>query len=215
MKPAPDARARDKILFLLKTKGPQTAAFLARKLAVTPMAVRQHLYQLETDQLVSHFDERRKVGRPARHWRLTTQAAAKFPDNHGELAVGIIEAARAAFGPCGIEKLIEQRTRRQFSAYNDRISPHATLDKKLEVLAQIRNEEGYMAESSRQADGTLLLVENHCPICAAAQSCQDLCGGELDLFKALLGDGVEVKRTEHILAGARRCTYRVRETAAA
>lgn len=215
MKPAPDARARDKILFLLKTKGPQTATFLARKLAVTPMAVRQHLYQLETDRLVNHYDERRKVGRPARYWRLTAQATAKFPDNHGELAVGIIEAARAAFGPRGIEKLIEQRTRRQFSAYSARVSPHTALDKKLEVLAQIRNEEGYMAESSREADGTLLLVENHCPICAAAQSCQDLCGGELELFKALLGEGVEIERTEHILAGARRCTYRVRETAAA
>ncbi|MCC6573420.1 MAG: transcriptional regulator [Planctomycetes bacterium] len=210
MKPEHDARARDKILFFLKTKGPQTAATLGRRLGVTPMAVRQHLYQLEVEKFVDHYDERRKVGRPARYWRLTNQATTKFPDNHGELAVGIIEAARAAFGNRGIEKLIAERKRQQLISYADRIKADAPLEKKIAALAQIRNDEGYMAEWSREPDGTLVLIENHCPICAAAQTCQDLCTGEMDLFRSVLGDDVAVERTEHIMAGARRCTYRVR-----
>lgn len=53
MKPEDSARARDKVLFYLKTKGPQTAAQLAKRLGVTPMAVRQHLYTLERDALVA------------------------------------------------------------------------------------------------------------------------------------------------------------------
>src|SRR5881397_3419115 len=32
---------------------------------------------------------------------------------------------------------------------------------------------------------------------------------ELDVFQAVLGEDVEVNRTEHIVAGARRCAYRV------
>ena len=38
--------ARDKVLFHLKTRGPQTAAQVAERLGVTAMAIRQHLYAL-------------------------------------------------------------------------------------------------------------------------------------------------------------------------
>ncbi|MEM1241845.1 MAG: transcriptional regulator, partial [Cyanobacteria bacterium P01_H01_bin.26] len=32
---------------------------------------------------------------------------------------------------------------------------------------------------------------------------------ELEVFQAVLGEHVEVERTEHILNGSRRCAYRV------
>lgn len=210
---APD-RARDKILFLLKTKGPQQAAVLARKLGVTPMAVRQHLYQMQEEGQVEFSDERRKVGRPARIWQLTAGTSAHFPDSHGELAVGILQAASAAFGPGGISKLIEERTRAQVRSYSRRITRDMDLEQKVAELAAIRKEEGYMAECDQRADGTLVLIENHCPICAAAQSCQDLCQGELQLFRKLLG-GAEIKRTEHIVSGQRRCVYEIKAKATA
>jgi predicted ArsR family transcriptional regulator len=209
---APD-RARDKILFLLKTKGPQQASALARKLEVTPMAVRQHLYQMHKDGQVQFADERRKVGRPARIWQLTHETSEHFPDSHGELAVGILQAASAAFGPQGISKLIEERTRAQARVYARRITRDMDLAQKVIELAAIRREEGYMAECEQRPDGTLLLIENHCPICAAAQSCQDLCRGELQLFRKLLG-GVEIERTEHIVSGQRRCVYEVQRKGA-
>jgi predicted ArsR family transcriptional regulator len=34
-----------------------------------------------------------------------------------------------------------------------------------------------------------------------------LCREELSLFRAVLGDKARVERTDHILAGARRCAY--------
>ena len=39
----PRARARDRVLLQLKTRGTAPAAVLAKRLAVTPMAIRQHL----------------------------------------------------------------------------------------------------------------------------------------------------------------------------
>jgi predicted ArsR family transcriptional regulator len=63
--------------------------------------------------------------------------------------------------------------------------------------------------------GGFLLVENHCPICAAARVCQGFCRSELELFREVLGPGVEVERTEHVLAGGRRCAYRVTSRPAA
>ncbi len=67
-----------------------------------------------------------------------------------------------------------------------------------------------MAEWSEDADG-FLLVEYHCPICAAATICQGFCRAELAVFQEVLGTEAEVSRVEHIPAGARRCAYRIRE----
>jgi predicted ArsR family transcriptional regulator len=60
----------------------------------------------------------------------------------------------------------------------------------------------------REAEGSYLLIENHCPICAAAAAWQGFCRAELALFEMLLAPAA-VTRTEHVLAAARRCAYRV------
>ena len=205
-----DSRAEEGVLYHLKTRGPQTAAQIARRLSVTPMAVRQHLYRLKDARLVDFSDERRKVGRPARIWKLTSDAAARFPDSHGDLTIEIIGAVRAAFGEAGMDKLLAERTKRQKDEYRTRLKPAgSSIAKRAHALSEIRREQGYMAECTRMPDGSMLLVENHCPICAAAATCQGLCREELSLFRAVLGDKVRVERTDHILAGARRCAYRI------
>jgi predicted ArsR family transcriptional regulator len=205
-----DSRAEEGVLYQLKTRGPQAAAQIARRLNVTPMAVRQHLYRLKLAALVDFADERRKVGRPARIWRLTDEAAARFPDTHGDLTVEIISAVRAAFGEAGMDKLLAERTRRQKEQYRARLRAAGTsIAKRAQALSEIRREQGYMAECTKMPDGSILRVENHCPICAAATTCQGLCREELSLFRSVLGNKARVDRTDHILAGARRCAYRI------
>jgi predicted ArsR family transcriptional regulator len=198
------------ILFLLKTKGPQTAARMAKRLGVTTMAVRQHLSVLQGEGLVDFTDERRKVGRPPRLWKLTPKADDRFPDCHAELAVGILQAIRSVFGEEGLERLTEERTRQQAENYRARMpGPDAPVEERVAALARLRREEGYMAEWGRHRDGAIELVENHCSIAKAARFCPKLCAGELSLFRAVLGDDVSVDRVEHLLRGDRRCTYRI------
>ncbi len=54
-----------------------------------------------------------------------------------------------------------------------------------------------------------LLIEDHCPICAAAQTCQGFCRAELRIFQEVIGTQATVTREEHLLSNARRCVYRV------
>ena len=77
------------------------------------------------------------------------------------------------------------------------------------MLVDIRTEERYMAAVAESDGEGYLFVENHCPICVAATTCQGFCAMELDVFRAVLGDSASVERTDHIIAGARRCAYRV------
>ena len=201
--------SREKLLFHLKTKGPQTAAELARRLAVTPVAVRQHLDALGEDGLVEFQEERRSRGRPARRWSLTEAGHGEFPEGYAELTVDLLGAMRDAFGEDALSKLVAARTRNQLATYRERIGPARALEARVAGLARVRDEDGYMAEWKRAKDGSFLLVENHCPVCAAAELCQGLCAGELELFQDVLGDGVTVEREEHLLDGARRCSYRI------
>jgi predicted ArsR family transcriptional regulator len=200
----------DRILYQLKTKGPQTAGQMATKLGVTAMAVRQHLYRLKHLGLVDYIDERRPVGRPARVWQLTPTSASRFPDRHAGLTLEVIGAALAAFGESGLERLLRKRTQRQKDSYARRMKgAGAGLLPRAQALAEIRCQQGYMAECVQRQDGSILLMENHCPICAAASSCQGLCREELSLFRFLLGGRARVQRIDHILAGARRCAYMI------
>ncbi len=204
-----DPRTRRRILELLKWDGPQDARALAARLGVSAMAVRQHLYALADEKLVASEEESRPIGRPAKLWRLTPAANEMFPNAHAELTLSLIQSVRGAFGEPGIDRLIAVRTREQVAAYRAQLPRRASLRRRLEALAKLRSCEGYMAEVKRDADGELLLIENHCPICVAAAACTNLCAGELSAFQQVLGAGVRVQRIDHILAGARRCAYRV------
>jgi predicted ArsR family transcriptional regulator len=205
----PGGKARERVLHQLKSRGPRSAAEIAQVLGVTAVAVRQQLAALAAEGLVESSDERRRVGRPRRIWRLAPAAQSLFPDTHGELTVDLISAVRATFGDEGLDRLVSVRTRRQLESYRERMpAGRAPLEKRVAALAEIRRREGYMAEWRRAGDG-FLLVENHCPICAAARACQGLCRSELELFSRVLGEDASVERGDWLLAGARRCAYRI------
>lgn len=206
-------RTADRLLHALKATGAQTAAALAKRLDITPVAVRQTLARFFADDLVRFEDRRTSVGRPKRHWSLSNKGHARFPDSHAGLTLELITATEAVFGAEGLERLIIHRESATLAAYRARLGGATTLSERVKRLAKIRSAEGYMAEAKRDGDG-MLLIENHCPICVAATRCQTLCRSELQVFQAALGADVSVERLDHIVAGARRCAYRIRPVVA-
>jgi predicted ArsR family transcriptional regulator len=205
--PAPRP-AGDRLLLLLKTRGPQTAAGLGTVLGVTGEAARQQLAKLGAEGLVEATAEPRGVGRPAQVWCLTAKGNARFPDAHAELTASLLRTVRAELGEAALDRLIDARAAESRSAYASALEGTADLGERVARLAEARTREGYMAECRAEGDG-YLLVENHCPICVAATACQGFCRAERDVFQDVLGEGVSVERTEHIVSGDRRCAYRI------
>ncbi len=208
-------KTRQAILELLKRQGPQSAQTLAKSFSITPMAVRQHLYDLYDQKLVTQDSTAKTAGaaagRPVKRWRLTEAADSFFPDRHGDLAVELITSIRQAFGEDAMEKLIATRSQSQIACYRAALEGARSLEEKLTALAKVRSEEGYMAEVLADESDGFLFVENHCPICAAAKACTGICAAELSVFRNALGPEVHLERVEHLLDGARRCAYRVSE----
>jgi predicted ArsR family transcriptional regulator len=198
----------DRLLYQLKSRGPQPAATLAGACAITPMGAHKQLRALQDQGLVESHDESDGPGRPKRFWTLTAAGHARFPDRHGDLAVQLIRQAAAVLGPGALARLIAAREREQQAGYDAALAGIATLGARVRRLAELRAAEGYMARVERRGRAWLL-VEDHCPICAAAATCQGLCRSELDIFARCLGEAVRVERVEHVLAGGRRCAYLV------
>lgn len=196
-----------RILRFLKFRGPQSTDSVARHLGITLPGARKHLQSLIQANLVAYSDETGQVGRPKRTWQLTAQAEKRFPDSHSALTLEMIDAIRSVFGESGLDRLIAKRESETQARYRSALAGLGDIARKVAKLAELRSEEGYMADWRALPDGSYLLAENHCPICAAARICQGFCRSELTVFRAALGPDVVVQRAEHILEGARRCAY--------
>lgn len=198
----------------LKMHGALSSAALGKRLGITGEAARQQLLRLAEQNLVMTTSEAKGVGRPLQLWHLTAGAQARFPDTHASLTAQFLEIIRTHMGEAALDTIINVREIETRANYERELAGKTELVAKVSTLAALRSEEGYMAEWREEADGSFLLMENHCPICAAASACAGFCRAELDLFRTLLGPLVSVVRTEHIIDGGRRCTYLIRESRA-
>ena len=204
--------SEERALYFLKSHGAQTAKTISERLGMTVVGARQHLLSLLEAGLVETEDRRESRGRPKQYWQLSAAGHSRFPDRHSDLTLELLKSTREVFGAEGLEKLIQHRETQSLRFYRSHLEACDSLQEKVAKLAELRSEEGYMAEWLEGKDGSFILNENHCPVCAAAQECQSLCRSELEIFQAVLGNGIVVERLEHIVTGARRCSYRITDS---
>lgn len=199
----------NRILILLKTDGPQLAAALGSALGISSEAVRQQLTKMAEEGLVEPVTEAASGrGRPRQLWHLTAAGNRQFPDGHADLTATLLTTMADQLGQGAVNAVISAREVETLKRYRSEIDIASDLPSRVATLAAIRTREGYMADHWLEEDGSVMLVENHCPICSAASVCAGFCRSELETFRAALA--AKVEREEHILLGARRCAYRIR-----
>ncbi|MGR9075422.1 helix-turn-helix transcriptional regulator [Rhizobium leguminosarum] len=198
----------NRILILIKTDGPQLAAAIGDALGISGEAARQQLSKMAEEGLVEPVTVAAAGrGRPRQLWHLTASGNRQFPDGHAELTANLLGTLVEQLGAAALDTVISAREAETLQRYRQELGEAHDLGSRIEGLAGIRTREGYMADHWQEADGSFMLVENHCPICAAATVCAGFCRSELETFRAVLG--ADIERSEHILAGARRCAYRI------
>ncbi|OQY95642.1 MAG: hypothetical protein B6D41_05730 [Chloroflexi bacterium UTCFX4] len=194
---------RRQILMLLRTQGAQTAQQLAAQLQITSMGIRRHLTLLERDELVFVHAERRAVGRPAYLYALTDQGRETFPKNYDLLATQLLEVVRVNQGDEQITQIFAGRMDELYKHFAPRMNGK-DLAERVQELAKIQEEGGYMTEWS-EVKGGYLLKEQNCAIYRVACRFQAACRFEIELFRRLLG--VDLERIEHQVSGALTCSY--------
>jgi DeoR family transcriptional regulator, suf operon transcriptional repressor len=211
---APTAAALDglpttrRAILLRLRSGEAGAAELAAALGITAGAVRQQLRPLVDEGWIEHRDLRPGPGRPRRRYRLTARANALFPQAYGDLAVdllGHIAEEDAAL----VDRAFARRRRDRAAAARKRLAARGkSLGERVDEIARILDEQGYMAGAQERPDGTMLLAEGNCAILAVAREHRCACSSELEFLRDVLPDA-DIERVQHIAAGESACVYRI------
>ncbi|MEW6232946.1 MAG: metalloregulator ArsR/SmtB family transcription factor [Chloroflexota bacterium] len=200
---------RREILFRLRKQGPSSVDALASTLGITSMGVRRHLANLERDGLVTSGMVRRRMGRPSYVYALSEVADDLFPKNYHGLALELLGDIKALDGDEKIDLLFSRRAARLYHAFAPRLAGK-DLPGKVQELARILDENGYLAEWEK-VNGGYLLREYNCVNSRVSQEYPQACAHQLALFSRLLE--AQVAREEHLLRGDHHCCYRIKPKA--
>lgn len=208
VEPLPDdVSTRDRVARSILEHGPSTAADLAERLDLTAAAIRRHLTVLtDAGHLVAR-DQRvygaRGRGRPAKVFVLTDAGRETFHHAYDELAILALRFLREEGGTQAVNAFAEKlmgEVRRRFTADG------ADYNSPADALAEVLNEQGYVASLEPVASGTQL-CQYHCPVAHVAREFPELCAAETRLFSELLGS--HVQRLATIAHGDGVCTTHI------
>lgn len=197
---------RERVLSLVASSGPITAADLAEGLGVTPAAVRRHLTALLADGLIADHERpgrfERGRGRPARSFVTTKEGQRALASAYSDVAVDAIAFMRAT-GALG--DFVAQHEARIEATLASAVDRNAPLPERVHALADALAEQGY-ATSVRPGPGglTLQLCQGHCPVQSIAEAAPEWCDAETRVFSTVLD--VHVQRLSTLARGAHVCT---------
>ena len=201
-------RTRWDILQILKKRGKASLEELAKEIGLVPVTVRSHLSVLERDHLVTSEEVRGRVGRPHFVYSLTDNAQELFPKNYHVLAERVLRAILEMDGPEKLERVFQTVSDNWASERAPRMAGK-TAEERVQEMAQIRTEEGALAECDR-VNGEFMLRQYNCPAIRVAGQQPLVCRAELDYLRKLLG--MDVERVSSIATGDGSCNYVIRPT---
>ncbi len=197
---------RERILSLIASAGPITAATLADKLSLTSAAVRRHLGALTEDGLIADHDvpspADRGRGRPAKSFVATSVGQRTLPSDYSDVAREAMSYLRESGD---LAEFVEAHAARLEASLSSAVDRDAPIAERVEALSEALAAQGY-ATSVRPGPGghTLQLCQGHCPVQEIAQVVPEWCEAEARAFSSVLN--VHVQRLSTLAQGAHVCT---------
>lgn len=188
----------------LKKRGDTTVEALAEQLGMTVSGVRQQLMTLERDGFVTYSELRDGPGRPRHLYRLTPAAHGLFPKAYADLTNELLDYIEDA-DPQLVAHIFDRRRERRIAGARERMEG-LEFDAQIAELTRILDEDGYLADLERRADGSYVVTERNCAIFGVALQYGQACGSELEFIRRVL-PGAKVERIAHMVAGAHNCSY--------
>src|SRR5437588_770982 len=109
-----------------------------------------------------------------------------------------------------VERLFERRRKRRVDAARKRLVGK-TFEQKVEELARILDEDGYLADFQVLPDKQgFLVTEHNCAILGVARRYGQACSSEIGFLREALPEA-SIERIQHMIAGAHSCAYEVRQ----
>lgn len=197
--------SQGRIVDHLKRRGSGTIPELAEALDLNVETIRTHVKALGSEGLVERRGRRRSgPGRPEIVYGLTGAADSLFPDREGELlqdlAVWLEERGQTAL----VRSFFEEQVERRRAAVQERLQDLEG-DARLEEVARVLSDEGFMAEVVTDENDRKLLRLCHCPMRKLVEVTRAPCRAELRFIREMLGD--RLARVSYIPSGDSSCCY--------
>lgn len=199
--PSPTQR---RVLRTLKRRGEATADELATALGISSSAVRQHLSALRSAGLVAARQERGQPGRPADRYHATELTEPLFNTTATDLSIEILRHAEEE-DPGLVDRIFDRRRRRLVDDAKSELSGKP-IDKRVRILAELLDEQGYLADFDKIDDNHFRINLHSCAIWPVASRYGQACTAELEFVRDLIPDGT-VERITHKSTGAHTCAY--------
>lgn len=198
---------RRAILNHLKREGEARAETIAAAADITVSGARQHLMALERDGLIVHREVRDGPGRPKHLYSLTTAGDALFPRNYADLTNELLQYVGDE-DPALVSRIFDrrgQRRLRQAQTYTAGLP----FDARVRAVAQMLDDDGYLAEFCRVTDDEFMIIEHNCTVLSVAHRYSHACASELAFLQEALPDA-NVTRVAHQITAGHVCAYEVR-----
>jgi DeoR family transcriptional regulator, suf operon transcriptional repressor len=199
--------AKREILLLLKQHPDLSLAEIGIARKISKVAALHHLATLEEDGLVERSYERQAVGRPSVHFRLSRRSAGIFPQAYAQMSLTALEFIERRLGRDAVVRLLQERAHDVADQNRPRLTA-PQLPRRVEELARLRSEGGYMAEVGGRKGSTVEMREHNCPILAIAGQYPEACEVERRMFESMLKARVET--SHRVVAGDPVCRFLVR-----
>jgi predicted ArsR family transcriptional regulator len=201
-------RSSLKVIEGIKKIGNPSLSELSRELGISKTAVLKHVYSLERQGYVERTYVTTGRGRPICRISITENATGELQNIYQQIAQEALSFIEENFGCSIINRIMELRNEKLTVKYK-KIFEQLDYTEMVKKLAEIRDREGYIAESDHISEGLYQLKEYNCPLIKIAEKYRSACEYERKFFEDLLGMDVSIIKT--VFDDVHGCTFLIRE----
>ena len=194
------------IILILKKERKLSLKDLANEIEMSKMGVLKHVNKLVELGIVQRVYLKEGVGRPRLHLMLTEKASELFPTSYSEIAISILEYIMKNYGREDVIKALQNRADTTYQRYLNVIEEHIPLEEKIQLITELRDKDGYMAEFN--VGGSMFeILEYNCPLLDVAAEYKEACEIERRMFEDLTG--ASVATSHQIVGGDQACKFTI------
>lgn len=197
--------------FLLEKPKGATLEEISEYLEITKTAAREHIIKVESLGLLIFTDIKGPVGRPRRHYLLSSEGHETFPRQYSWLSNILLEFLAEDMGPESTSDLMENLAAKVAHAMKARFDKTSSTKELLAEITKALNELGYRA-TLKQSDlrkGAVIEATN-CVYHSIAKAHPSLCRFDTHFIEKASG-GMSVRLESCIARGGDVCKFCIRK----
>ncbi len=149
--------------------------------------------------------EQRGTGAPTYAYRLSHDGEGLFPNQYDQALTDVLSIVAQNEGREAVRRMFAERFRTQADRMRIELAG-ASLEQRVEAVAELLSSQGFMAGWSTEND-SLILAEHNCAVRSAAEQFPEICQAEVDFLREVLQS--DVQREDSIPAGCYACSYSI------